>query len=70
MSLWISFAEEDREAVIKAMEALAESLKASILRFKHDQEPGKALRVAVDTLRALRPAAERSPAPEAGATEM
>src|SRR6185503_9494314 len=63
VSVWISFAEEDREAVLRALEASLESLKAIVLSACED--PGRALRVAVDALRALRPTPARPETPDA-----
>jgi DNA-binding transcriptional regulator YiaG len=90
VSVWISFADEDCDAVLKALEVSFESLKATVVHFSHhggmgktelaagalsdrqvvvlsgcEEDPGRALRVAMETLRALRPTPERPPAPEA-----
>jgi len=98
VSVWISFAEEDREAILNVLEVLVESLKdkrgsdqarrrktsgsgrrgqpssatSSVVDHVDDaldalsafEDPEKALRVAVDTLRALRPAPERPGPPD------
>ena len=84
VSVWISFADEDREAVIRVLEGSLEALKAALVRLSHHggtegrelatgvasdprttgSDPGRALQVAVDTLRALRPPPERSRATE------
>jgi DNA-binding transcriptional regulator YiaG len=87
VSVWISFADDDREAVLWALEASFEEIvihlsghpraeqtaaTASDGRTLPDvvsEDPGKALRIAVDTLRALRPLPERSPVAEAHVTE-
>ena len=98
VSVWISFAEEDREAILNVLEVLVESLKdrrgsdrarrgktsASGRRGQTSpatsgsvdhvdnaldalsafEDPGMALQVVVDTLRALRPAPGPSEPPE------
>jgi DNA-binding transcriptional regulator YiaG len=81
VSVWLSFADEDREAVIKALEASIESLQVAVVYIsghgstgpatptpeasskRRHEDAGRALRVAVDALRALRPPPARAPEP-------